>query len=132
MCPQGWAEGEPAARAAACSANDLQGLDCSSFLLALENHSPRLMELLPRAKPNTTFSLCVWQPGRVEQPPPAPLLTFIMARCKSSCSGPEPRAQHVFQSFTLLPDSVFQYFALNLLLYLIRPAAAVFHSHNKS
>lgn len=83
------------------------------------NHSPRLMELLPRAKPNMTFSLCVWQPGRVKQPPPALLLTFIMARCKSSCAGPAPSDQHVFQSFTLLPDSVFQYFALNLLLYLI-------------
>lgn len=58
-------------------------------------------------------------PLRVKQPPPNPLLMFIMARCKSSCTGLEPWDQHVFKNFTLLPDSVFQYFALNLLLYLI-------------
>lgn len=58
-------------------------------------------------------------PLRAKQPPPALLPTFITARCKSSCSGLAPRDQHVFKNFTLLPDSVFQYFALNLLLYLI-------------
>lgn len=98
---------------------------CSGLSMALENHSPRLMELPPRAKPNMTFRVS-GSLGVKPPPPPAPdhgqVQIFLLWPSST-------RLSVFFQSFTLLPDSGFfflQYFALNLLLYLISLAAAVF------